>query len=62
MKFTIDLLPGTNPISLTPYRMAPTKLKELKAQLQELVDKGFDSAKHFPLGSSSSVCKEEDGT
>ncbi|WRX28300.1 hypothetical protein QQP08_020789 [Theobroma cacao] len=40
-KFTIDLLPGTAPISIPPYRMAPAELKELKVQLQELVDKGF---------------------
>ena len=39
--FPIDLVPGTAPISLPPYRMAPAKLKELKAQLQELVDEGF---------------------
>ncbi|KAM1121635.1 hypothetical protein ACFX19_003335 [Malus domestica] len=41
VEFTIDLLPGTDPISLTPYRMAPAELRELKIQLQELVDKGF---------------------
>ena len=40
-KFPIDLVPGTAPISLPPYRMAPAELKELKAQLQELVDGGF---------------------
>ncbi|XP_070007599.1 uncharacterized protein [Nicotiana sylvestris] len=28
--FGIDLLPGTKPISITPYRMAPAELKELK--------------------------------
>ena len=39
--FPIDLVPGTAPISLPPYRMAPTELKELKTQLQELVDRGF---------------------
>ena len=39
--FPIDLFPGTAPISLPPYRMAPTELKELKTQLQELVDGGF---------------------
>ena len=37
----IEVLPGTNPISRAPYHMAPTKLKELKTQLQELLDKGF---------------------
>ncbi|XP_070679387.1 uncharacterized protein [Malus domestica] len=41
MEFVIDLLPGTNPISLTPYRITPTELRELKVQLQELVDNGF---------------------
>ena len=41
VEFNIDLIPYTYPISLTPYRMAPAKLRELKTQLQELVDKGF---------------------
>ena len=41
IEFVIDLLPGIAPISKAPYRMAPTELKELKAQLQELLDKGF---------------------
>ncbi|TYK03504.1 putative Retrotransposon protein [Cucumis melo var. makuwa] len=39
--FTIELEPGTAPISRAPYRMAPAELKELKVQLQELLDKGF---------------------
>ncbi|KAL0555981.1 hypothetical protein IC582_004484 [Cucumis melo] len=38
IEFTIELLPGTTPISQTSYRMAPSELKELKMQLQELVD------------------------
>ena len=41
VEFTVDLVPGTNPISKAPYRMAPIELKELKVQLQELLDKGF---------------------
>ncbi|WMV23717.1 hypothetical protein MTR67_017102 [Solanum verrucosum] len=39
--FCIDLEPGTRPISIPPYRMAPAELRELKAQIQELLDKGF---------------------
>ncbi|KAL0539981.1 hypothetical protein IC582_024203 [Cucumis melo] len=39
--FAIELKPGTTPISRAPYRMAPAELKELKVQLQELLDKGF---------------------
>ena len=41
IEFNIELLPGTALISQTPYRMAPSKIKELKVQLQELVDKGY---------------------
>ena len=33
VEFTIELVPGTTPISKTPYRMAPLELKELKVQL-----------------------------
>ena len=38
---SIEVLHGTTPISRAPYRMAPTGLKELKTQLQKLLDKGF---------------------
>ena len=38
---TIDLIPGTEPISIPPYRMSPAELRELKAQLEELLSKGF---------------------
>ena len=41
VEFTIDLIPGTEPISIPPYRMATVELRELKAQLEELLSKGF---------------------
>ena len=44
----IEVLHGTVPISRAPYCMAPTKLKELKTQLQELLDKGFVRPSVFP--------------
>ena len=31
--FCIELHPGTSPISMTPYRMAPVELQELKVQI-----------------------------
>ena len=31
--FGIELHPGTSPISMTPHRMAPVKLQELRVQL-----------------------------
>ena len=39
--FTIELHPSTSLISMTPRRMTPMELSELKVQLQELLDKGF---------------------
>ena len=41
LDLSIEIVPGTTPMSRAPYRMAPTELKELKSQLQELMDKGF---------------------
>ena len=38
---SIEIVSGTTPMSREPYRMAPTELKKLKVQLQELLDKGF---------------------
>jgi len=41
IEFTIEPVPGTTLISKAPYRMAPTELTKLKAQLQKLLDKGL---------------------
>ena len=41
VEFGIELTPGAQPISKAPYRMAPVELKELKDQLQELMEHGF---------------------
>ena len=30
IEFEIDVVPGATPTSITPYRMAPVELKELK--------------------------------
>ncbi|WRX12993.1 Reverse transcriptase domain - like 10 [Theobroma cacao] len=62
LKFTIDLFSGTAPISIPPYRIAPAELKELKVQLQELVDKGFIHPSISPLGAPVLFVKKKDGT
>ena len=36
IEFKIDLYPGTEPISIAPYRMAPLELKELRKQFDQL--------------------------
>ncbi|XP_070017121.1 uncharacterized protein [Nicotiana sylvestris] len=41
IEFSIDVLPATQSISIPPYGIAPVELRELKAQLKDLLDKGF---------------------
>ncbi|KAA0052288.1 hypothetical protein E5676_scaffold113G001050 [Cucumis melo var. makuwa] len=60
--FTIELEPDTAPISRTPYRMAPAELKELKVQLQELLDKGFIRPSVSPWGAPVLFVKKKDGS
>ncbi|GKV48697.1 hypothetical protein SLEP1_g55500 [Rubroshorea leprosula] len=62
VEFSIDLVPGTAPISKAPYRMALTELKELKEQLQELLDKGFIRPSVSPWGAPVLFVKKKDGT
>ena len=59
---SIEILPGTTPTSRAPYRMAPTELKELKIQLQELLDKGFIRLSVSPWGAPVLFVKKKDGT
>ena len=58
----IEIVPGTVPMSRAPYRMAPTELKELKNQLQELLDKGFIRPSVSPWGAPVLFVKKKDGT
>ncbi|XP_070019631.1 uncharacterized protein [Nicotiana sylvestris] len=60
--FGIDLLPDTQPISIPPYRMAPTELRELKQQLQNLLDKGFIRPSISPWGAPVLFVKKKDGS
>ncbi|KAL0533560.1 hypothetical protein IC582_027595 [Cucumis melo] len=62
VEFTIELEPGTVPISRAPYRMAPAELKELKVQLQELLDKGFIRPSVSPWGAPVLFVKKKDGS
>ncbi|GKE79944.1 putative reverse transcriptase domain-containing protein, partial [Tanacetum coccineum] len=41
VEFQIDLMTGIAPVARAPYRLAPSEMKELSEQLQELSDKGF---------------------
>ncbi|GJS39750.1 putative reverse transcriptase domain-containing protein [Tanacetum coccineum] len=50
VEFQIDLMPGVAPVARAPYRLAPSKMKELSEQLQELSDKGFIRPSSSPCG------------
>ncbi|KAA0047905.1 retrotransposon protein, putative, Ty3-gypsy subclass [Cucumis melo var. makuwa] len=62
IEFAIELESGTVPISRAPYRMAPVELKELKVQLQELLDKGFIRPSVSPWGAPVLFVKKKDGS
>ena len=59
VEFTIDLIPVIEPISIPPYRMAPAELRELKAQLEELLSKGFIRPSISPWGAPVLFVKKE---
>ena len=62
VEFTIDLILRTEPISIPPYRMAPTELRELKAQLEELLCKRFIRSSISPWGAPVLFVKKKYGS
>ena len=62
LDFVIKLHPYTLPISMTPHRMAPVELQELKVQLQELLDRGFIRPSTSPWGTPILCAKKKDKT
>ena len=60
--FRIELHSSTSPISMTPHRMAPVELQELKVQIQELLGKGFIRPSTSPWGASILFEKKKDKT
>ena len=62
LEFTIELVPSTAPISRAPYRMAPLELRELKTQLQELLEQGFIRPSVSPWGAPVLFVRKKDGS
>ncbi|GJV81639.1 putative reverse transcriptase domain-containing protein [Tanacetum coccineum] len=62
VEFQIDLVPGATPVARAPYRLAPSEMKELAEQLQELTDKGFIRPSSSPWGASVLFVKKKDGS
>ena len=59
ISFEIELLLGMAPMSKALYWMAPTELKELQVQLQELLDKGFIRPSYSPWGAPVLIVKKK---
>ncbi|GJT99991.1 putative reverse transcriptase domain-containing protein [Tanacetum coccineum] len=55
VEFQIDLILGVAPVARAPYRLAPSEMKELSEQLQELSDKGFIRPSSSPWGAPGSI-------
>nr|GEY70093.1 putative reverse transcriptase domain-containing protein [Tanacetum cinerariifolium] len=62
VEFQIDLVPGAAPVARAPYRLAPSEMRELAEQLQELSDKGFIRPSSSPWGAPVLFVKKKDGS
>ena len=60
--FCIELHLGTSPIFMTPHRMVPVELQELKVQIQELLDRGFIKPSTSPWSAPVLFAKKKDKT
>jgi hypothetical protein len=60
IEFTIELQPGTAPISRRPYKVTPKELAELKVQLKEMLDKGYIPPSSSPWGCPALFVNKKD--
>ncbi|GKA06918.1 putative reverse transcriptase domain-containing protein [Tanacetum coccineum] len=54
--------PGVAPVARAPYRLAPSEMRELSVQLQELLEKGFIRPSSTPWGAPVLFVKKKDGS
>ncbi|GKC74854.1 putative reverse transcriptase domain-containing protein [Tanacetum coccineum] len=62
VEFQIDLIPGAALVARAPYRLPPSKMKELSDQLKVLSDKGFIRPSFSPWGAPVLFFKKKDGS
>ncbi|GJV29538.1 putative reverse transcriptase domain-containing protein [Tanacetum coccineum] len=62
VEFRIDLVSGVAPIARTPYCLAPSEMKKLSVQLQELLEKGFIHPSSSSWGAPVMFVKKKDGS
>ncbi|GKC73507.1 putative reverse transcriptase domain-containing protein [Tanacetum coccineum] len=58
----IKALTGDAPVARAPYRLAPSEMRELSIQLQELLEKGFICPSSSPWGALVLFVKKKDGS
>jgi hypothetical protein len=61
IEFSIDLVPGSQPISVAPYGMSPLELRELKSQHEELLQKHFIRPSVSPWRAPVLLVKKKEG-
>src|ERR1051325_10411682 len=62
VEFGIDLVPGTRPVSMAPYKMSASELTELKKQLEDLLEKKFIRPSVSPWGAPVFLVKKKEGS
>jgi hypothetical protein len=62
VEFSIELIPGTAPISKRAYRVSKPKLVELKKQIDELLEKGYIRPSTSPWAALVLFMEKKDGT
>ncbi|GJU62061.1 putative reverse transcriptase domain-containing protein [Tanacetum coccineum] len=60
VEFQIDLIPGAALLARAPYRLAPSEMRELSNQLQELAEQGFIRPSTSPWGAPVLFVKKKD--
>nr|GFA11837.1 putative reverse transcriptase domain-containing protein [Tanacetum cinerariifolium] len=62
VEFEFELVPKAAPVARVPYRLAPSELKELAKQLQDISDKGFIRPSSSPWGALVLFVRKKDGS
>lgn len=58
----IDLLPGTKPVNIKPYRYSPTQKNEIERQITEMLKNGVIQPSTSPFASPVLLVKKKDGS
>jgi hypothetical protein len=57
--FSIDLLPGSTPISKAPYRMSLPRINRIKNSTTRIIGQRIYQTECFTMGSTSPLCEKE---